>query len=198
MYLGDGYIAWPILFPQHGPGRKHLRPIILEPWQRAIVERHPAEFVRGCLESDGCRHRRLVAGRNDPAYSFKSHSADILALFVWACRLLGLRPRRANRVTISIARRADVARPDGVVEHDGAEHASPTLHEPMASYRARASPAQAFLGEASEGTVAPRGRASEEAPSDALPPPVERRQWVADEEVPDAGQLVKRPLQRVA
>ena len=129
--------AWPILFPQHGPGRKHLRPIILESWQREIIERHPTEFVRGCLESDGCRHRRLVGGRNYPAYSFKNHSADILALFVWACGLLGLRPRRANRVTISIARRADVARLDHVVEHDGTEHAPPTLREAMASYRLR-------------------------------------------------------------
>ena len=25
---------WPCLFPQHGPGRKHERPIVLEDWQR--------------------------------------------------------------------------------------------------------------------------------------------------------------------
>lgn len=25
---------WPWLFPQHGPGRKHLRKIELQPWQR--------------------------------------------------------------------------------------------------------------------------------------------------------------------
>jgi hypothetical protein len=84
--------AWPILFPQHGRGRKHERPFVLEPWQRAIVEEHPAEFLRGCLESDGCTHRRVVAGRNYPAYSFTNHSPDILELFVWACRLAGLRP----------------------------------------------------------------------------------------------------------
>jgi hypothetical protein len=46
---------WPCLFPQHGPGRKHDRPIRLEPWQRRIlaVERRP--FVRGLIHSDGCR-----------------------------------------------------------------------------------------------------------------------------------------------
>jgi hypothetical protein len=77
--------TWPVLFPQHGAGRKHLRPIVLEAWQRRIVERHPIEFVRGCIESDGCRHRRTVAGR-------------------------GVRPRRASRVVVSIARRADVAK----------------------------------------------------------------------------------------
>ena len=32
---------WPTFFPQHGPGRKHLRDITLAPWQRVIVERHP-------------------------------------------------------------------------------------------------------------------------------------------------------------
>jgi len=101
--------AWPTLFPQHGAGRKHQRPIVLELWQRRIVEEHPKEFLRGCIESDGCRHRRIVAGRNYPAYAFTNHSRDILELFVWACSLIGLSPRRANRVTVSLARREDVA-----------------------------------------------------------------------------------------
>jgi hypothetical protein len=104
--------TWPILFPQHGAGRKHHRPIVLAPWQRPIVEQYPVEFLRGCIDSDGCRHRRIVAGRNYPAYSFTNHSLDILGLFVWACGLIGLRPRRANRVTVSLARRTDVARLD--------------------------------------------------------------------------------------
>ena len=94
---------------------KHQRPIILEPWQRSIVEQQPSEFLRGCIESDGCRHRRIVGGRNYPAYSFTNHSEDILRLFVWACGLIGVRPRRANRVTISIARRTDVATLDSIV-----------------------------------------------------------------------------------
>ena len=106
--------AWPKLFPQHGPGRKHARPIALEPWQRVIVDRYPEEFLRGCLESDGCRHRRIVKGKNYPAYSFTNHSEDILRLFTTACDLIGLHWRRANRVTISIARRADVARLDAL------------------------------------------------------------------------------------
>lgn len=107
--------GWPALFPQHGPGRKHRRRILLEPWQRDIVSRHPAEFIRGCIESDGCRHRRIVKGRNYPAYSFKNRSEDILSLFSWACDLLGLWHRRASRVTISIARRADVGRLDEIM-----------------------------------------------------------------------------------
>jgi hypothetical protein len=31
--------AWPVLFPQHGPGMKHHRVIALEPWQDALVAR---------------------------------------------------------------------------------------------------------------------------------------------------------------
>lgn len=124
--------AWPTLFPQHGAGRKHLRPIVLEPWQRQIVEQHPVEFLRGCIESDGCRHRRIVSGRNYPAYSFSNHSSDILQLFVWACGLIGLRPRRANRVTVSLARRADVGMLDhlfgvGKEEEPSAASTSPLL-----------------------------------------------------------------------
>jgi len=118
--------AWPSLFSQHGAGRKHQRPISLERWQRNIVEQYRVEFVRGCIESDGCRHRRIVGGRNYPAYSFKNHSDDILRLFVWACELIGLRPRRASRVVVSIARRPDVSRLDGLLSF-GQETDTPTV-----------------------------------------------------------------------
>jgi hypothetical protein len=104
--------GWPAFFPQHGPGFKHSRPIVLTPWQRTIFERHPFQFLCGCLDSDGCRHRRIVYGRNYPAYSFKNHSEDILRLFCVACDLLDIRWTRANWATISIARRAHVARLD--------------------------------------------------------------------------------------
>jgi hypothetical protein len=36
---------WPCLFPQHGPGAKHSRPIVLEPWQREIVDLYPWRFL---------------------------------------------------------------------------------------------------------------------------------------------------------
>lgn len=109
--------AWPTLFPQHGAGRKNLRAIVLEPWQRHIVEQYTVEFLRGCIESDGCRHRRIVGGRNYPAYSFTNYSDDILRLFLWACERIGLRPRRTSRVVVSIARRGDVSRLDDLL-HD--------------------------------------------------------------------------------
>jgi hypothetical protein len=66
--------AWICLFPQHGPGPKHLRKIQLEPWQEAIVEREPEQFIRGLLHSDGCRvmNRVYVNGKDYayPRYSF--------------------------------------------------------------------------------------------------------------------------------
>jgi hypothetical protein len=107
-------IHWPSVFPQHGRGRKHLRPIVLDPWQRVIVDRYPWDFIRGCIDSDGCRHRRIVKGRDYPAYSFRNRSGDILSLFTTACDLAGLRWRRSNQETISIARRPDVARLDAI------------------------------------------------------------------------------------
>ncbi len=41
--------------PQHGPGKKHERRIVLESWQQAVVDAHPWAFVRGLVHSDGCR-----------------------------------------------------------------------------------------------------------------------------------------------
>jgi hypothetical protein len=49
------YKRWPLVLPQHGPGRKHHRPIVLADWPRAIVDRHPRPFLRGLINSDGCR-----------------------------------------------------------------------------------------------------------------------------------------------
>jgi Homeodomain-like domain len=45
---------WTCLFPQHGPGKKHDRPIVLESWQHDLVAQAPFAFLRGCIRSDGC------------------------------------------------------------------------------------------------------------------------------------------------
>jgi len=100
---------WPCLFPQHGPGRKHERRIALEDWQRALVMKHPQLFLRGLIESDGCRFDRIVDGKAYPAYEFTNRSADILELFTWACGLLGISYTRSSAVDVSIARRRDVS-----------------------------------------------------------------------------------------
>jgi hypothetical protein len=83
---------WSCLFPQHGPGRKHERPIVLADWQGEIVERHPGDFLRGLFHSDGCRTKnwatRVVGGvrkRYDyPRWEFVNRSDDILGLCTWA------------------------------------------------------------------------------------------------------------------
>jgi len=104
--------CWLDLIPQHGPGRKHTRPIVLLDWQRGIVIREPLSFLRGLIESDGCRYVRHVDGHDYGAYDFVNRSEDILTLFGWACDLLGIGHTRPNECTMSIARRKNVARLD--------------------------------------------------------------------------------------
>jgi hypothetical protein len=105
----------PCLFPQHGPGPKHRRPIALEPWQeRLALGEHPDRFVRGLLHSDGWRGINRVRGTNGkryeyPRYQFCNHSADIRDLFVGACARLGVRTRQMNAYNISVAARDSVA-----------------------------------------------------------------------------------------
>ena len=104
--------CWLQLLPQHGPGRKHERAIVLDPWQREIVIAEPLTFLRGLIESDGCRFDRVVGGRTYGAYEFTNLSKDILGLFTWTCDLLGLRYLRPSPVDVSIARRREVSLPD--------------------------------------------------------------------------------------
>ncbi|MFC4784646.1 transposase [Nocardioides sp. MAHUQ-72] len=121
------WMHWPCLFPQHGPGRKHERPIVLEDWQRDIVEEHPAAFLRGLFHSDGSRVRnwatRVVAGERKrydyPRWQFTNVSSDIRELCCWALDLAGVAWRRSNHKTISVSRRADVARLDDLVGPKG-------------------------------------------------------------------------------
>ncbi|MEU6356651.1 helix-turn-helix domain-containing protein [Streptomyces sp. NPDC047072] len=122
---------WPCLFPQHGPGKKHERTIALEPWQQAIVDAHPWEFIRGLIHSDGCRitnwTTRLVAGERKryeyPRYFFTNKSDDIRRLFTGALDLVGVEwttlARGSDPFNISIARKASVALMD---IHVGPKH----------------------------------------------------------------------------
>jgi hypothetical protein len=98
----------PRLFPQHGPGRKHERRIVLEHWQRRLVAKHPEQLLRGLIHSDGCRF--INTGRNwsHPRYSFSNRSDDIRAIFCEACDLVGVRWTTAPR-TVYVSRVRDVA-----------------------------------------------------------------------------------------
>lgn len=108
---------WLCLFPQHGPGKKHERPITLEPWQQDIIDAHPWDFIRGLIHSDGCRitnwTTRLIAGERKryeyPRYFFTNLSGDIIRLFTVTLDHVGVEWRQANPRNISIARKASVA-----------------------------------------------------------------------------------------
>ncbi|MDT5255947.1 MAG: hypothetical protein QOD10_1027 [Mycobacterium sp.] len=103
---------WPCLLPQHGPGKKHLRPIRLEPWQEQLVEQATEEFIRGLIDSDGCR---VVANDRGVRYHFSNRSEDILGLFTGALDNLGIPWTRSSRYIIAVYRKAAVARLDEFV-----------------------------------------------------------------------------------
>jgi len=108
---------WTCLFPQHGPGRKHTRVIVLQDWQQRIVDAHPGPFLRGLIHSAGCRMtnwaQRRVAGElkryEYPRYFFSNKSLDILALCCAALDRLGIAYRRPRWDQVSVARREAVA-----------------------------------------------------------------------------------------
>jgi hypothetical protein len=114
---------WPCLFPQHGPGPKHARPIVLDDWQRTAVESFPAQFLRGRFHSDGSRFanrvRRQVAGETKyyayPRWQFTNYSAETRELCCWALDLADVPWRQSNQHTISVSTRAGVARLDGLI-----------------------------------------------------------------------------------
>jgi hypothetical protein len=106
--------TWPCLFPQHGPGRKHERSIVLVDWQSELVARDPELLLRGLIHSDGCRFIYTGTNWRHPRYSFSNRSEDILGIFRHACDLLGLRYTLAPR-TVYVSRKADVARMDGFI-----------------------------------------------------------------------------------
>jgi hypothetical protein len=103
--------SWPCLFPQHGPGRKHERPIRLVDWQRSLLETYPEALLRGLIHSDGCRFINTGRAWRHPRYAFNNRSADICRIFCDACDVLGLHWTTAPR-TVYVSRKADVARLD--------------------------------------------------------------------------------------
>ena len=116
--VGVWWQHWPCLLPQHGPGKKHERSIVLEPWQRALVHEHPGRLLRGLFHSDGWRghnvavHRRpdgFVTRYRYPRYEFTNLSADIRGLCTDALDRLGIAWRPNGAVRISVNRREAVA-----------------------------------------------------------------------------------------
>lgn len=70
------------LFPQgtiEGPKNKH--PIILEQWQHRIISKYPKQFIRGMMQTDGCR----FLNKNSVRYSFSNASKDICNIMTEIC-----------------------------------------------------------------------------------------------------------------
>jgi hypothetical protein len=99
---------WPCLIPQHGPGRKHSRRILLEPWQHWILRQHREPFVRGLIHSDGCRVVANDRGVRSVRYHFSNRSDDIKELFCDSLDALGIRWTRPCAKQIAIYRRSSV------------------------------------------------------------------------------------------
>jgi hypothetical protein len=108
----------PCLFPQHGLGRKHERPIQLEPWQADLLEAAPWRFLRGCIWTDGCSFINRTGPYEYLSYDFANRSQDILDLFTHAADLVGVRYRRYER-SVRMYQRASVALME---EHIGLKH----------------------------------------------------------------------------
>ena len=99
----------PCLFPRHGRGPKHLRPIVLTPWQAEIaLSREPRAFLRGLVHSDGCRlmncaikkkERQAVKVYRYPRYQFSNRSPQIRDLSRRRAPLLGWSAREATSGT---------------------------------------------------------------------------------------------------
>jgi hypothetical protein len=110
---------WVCLMPQHGPGRKHTRPIVLAEWQQRIVSAHVEPFLRGLIHSDGTRiiavERKGAYVRRAPRYAFSNRSEDILELFRVACQTSGVHCTRSSCKQISVYSKAAVARLDEFV-----------------------------------------------------------------------------------
>lgn len=119
----SNWVHWPCFFPQHGPGRKHQRILGMQDWQCDIVQRHPADFLRGLFHSDGCRVRNWatqnVSGAKKryeyPRWQFVNESAEIMGWCRDALDLVDVAWRQTNLRTPSVSRGDAVARLDELI-----------------------------------------------------------------------------------
>jgi hypothetical protein len=100
---------WPCLLPQMGPGRKHNRPIRLEPWQDDVVSHERHAFIRGLLHSDGCRVVANDRGVRSVRYHFSNKSDDIKRIFCDSLDALGINWTRPCDRQIAVYRKASTA-----------------------------------------------------------------------------------------
>ena len=92
-----------------------MRQIRLEPWQELLVKQATKDFIRGLIESDGCRVVANDRGVRSVRYHFSNRSEDILGLFTGALDELAIPWTRSSRYIIAVYRKAAVARLDEFV-----------------------------------------------------------------------------------
>src|SRR4051812_9241688 len=102
-------------------GENTPRRIVLESWQRTLVDSAPWAFLRGCIRSDGCVFVNRTGPYEYASYDLSNSSDDITGLFVDVSERLGLRPRATYNTPraiwkVRINRRESVAR---MLEHVG-------------------------------------------------------------------------------
>jgi len=116
--LSISHPAIPRAFPQHGPGRKHYRAIVLTDWQLELTLAYPGALIRGLIHSDGCRavnrfRTTMPSGRvaeySYVRYFFSNQSEDIRRIFAEHCGVLGIRVTQSNRRNLSVSHRPSVA-----------------------------------------------------------------------------------------
>jgi hypothetical protein len=106
--------SWPCLFPQHGPGKKHQRRIVLTDWQTTPADRWPEQLARGLIHSGRVplseQRRELVMAALQLHAGVRQHPVDLVR------RVQPARVHRTKaRTTIYVSRKADVAVLDGFI-----------------------------------------------------------------------------------
>lgn len=84
------------LFPQHGTGPKHARKISLKKWQKEIIDKYPEQFLKGLIQSDGCRYKQTNT-KNNYYYNFTNCSVDIINLCLRTLKILKIINRLNKR-----------------------------------------------------------------------------------------------------
>lgn len=106
----------PRLFPQIGKGLKHSRDVSLIDWQREIVNKFPDQFIRGLIQTDGCRYIAKYVSSDKNAsqvrYSFTNTSVHIVEELMKVCSLLGLTPKVHKRPSLK-----QNGKPSGATRH---------------------------------------------------------------------------------
>jgi hypothetical protein len=104
---------WPRLLPQHGPGKKHDRPIFLADWQQPVIDENSGQFLRGLFHSDGCRVTNRITRKDKtylyPRYMFSNESTDIMGLCQQSLDRLGISWKMCRPNLLSVARKQAVA-----------------------------------------------------------------------------------------